>query len=448
MQFAALEEVCVGGEWVRVARTYGWALRSLVSLSIRDGPLTGRSSFASGCYGMYWRRSASALRSLTYDDSGCWDFSRSRAHPDHLAQLLRPTNSVPHLHALKRLRFTSQQSCFTHGGTQLLAQRGLRLEEVDIALSPGYLSTQNIKDVDDFRRLCLAPSGTEDWSRSNIMFELPLLWQNVPTEPVWWANGASVPTVQLLASAATHVGFGTYWPAGETFPALYSTLASLVFCRAQELILFLSSPSTDIPEAVVADVPRLLPCVRRAELLFEHLADLSVQRMLSQLPMLEALVNTFCVVDYVGEVEMCMWVDQTEKDRPIDERVHRIIVHSHLHYEQGDTESFDFYCGETVWNCVQAIGVFPRLDSIDVDITVEGHLAGGDIVSMLQEVTTCRPDLADDHQVAFHLVLHDHGFEMVELPRLAFDCRVEVRRLGLPVPSQKRITDYFSVANQ
>ncbi|CEM02028.1 unnamed protein product [Vitrella brassicaformis CCMP3155] len=93
-----------------------------------------------------------------------------------------------------------------------------------------------------------------------------------------------------------------------------------------------------------------------------------------------------------------------------------------------------------------------QLDRIVVGITLEGEgwegVLGSDIATALQEHRTPHPDPADGRRLPFYVWLRESGFEMVELPRLAFDCRVEVHRIGfVDEPMQRRITDYFSASH-
>ncbi|CEM09589.1 unnamed protein product [Vitrella brassicaformis CCMP3155] len=453
VEFPVLEEARVGGDWAQAAPRKRWALRSLVSLSVRDCrllvPVIG--------FGVWWRSFAPALRSFEYDDDGCWSTHPYPYDTLPLQELLRVTTSVPDLSALKVLRLEIR-SCFTHGGAQLLAQRDLRLEEVDIALSPEYLSTQDIENVDDFRQLCLAPNVTENWSRSDFWFRLESLYDSSGMSSEVLRSCAG--TIKTLASVPTEVSMSTHLTGtGVSHLALYGLVPSLVFSRARTLTVE-SQPSDGPPlaEIVLSHVPHLFPCVTRAEALVDDMSDALVQRVLGQLPMLEAvLLETTIAFSEESEDETWLRVDQTDKDRPFAERAREATKDTWVYWEQGDTEgSVDFEsCQEIAWWCVRATHHLSCLESIFVNITVEGDQgweqgqAGGDIARVLQECLTHRPGTPPDAlRVPFHLLLREYGFEMVELPHVEFDCRVEVRRLGLPVPSQKRITDYFSVARQ
>ncbi|CEM01082.1 unnamed protein product [Vitrella brassicaformis CCMP3155] len=413
VEFPALEEMRVGGEWVQAARRKRWALSSLVSLSIRNGPLSGRR----GDLGVSsWLSFASRLRSFELDD-GEDDSGTLRSY-------------VPDLTTLKTLRLTSRRPCFGRAGA-------MQLEEIDVALLGGWRVqyTQSDEGIDEFRKSCLAPGAKEDWSRSDLRFDVHVLWQR--------DDDAAADTTKLLASVATQVYFDTSLSsATETHSSTLSRLIpSLVFSRARYVMVVGDPARPRAPEIVLSHVPRLFPCVTRAEVMMVNdLGDAVMQRVLGHLPMLEAVVLNW--LEGHEDIEMCMWVDQTEKERPIVERIRHITARLRFHFEQGDRERFI----EVTSVIRDAIRQLPRLERIVVDITVggEGWEGQEDIVATLQQDLTSRPDTNDFTEVPFHLLLRESGFEMVELPRLAFDCRVEVRRLGLPIPSQKRITDYFS----
>ncbi|CEM01379.1 unnamed protein product [Vitrella brassicaformis CCMP3155] len=427
--FSALEEVRVGGEWVQAARRKRWALRWLVSLSIRDSPLSGRRADLV----WWWRSHSSRLRSFEFDDGG-----RGGGHSLH--ELLVTTTFVRDLRALKVLRLTTSGSSFPEvDDTDLLAEHGLRLEEIDIAIV-GTDHSDKFVETDLLRKSCLAPGAIERWDRSDFCFDTHFLFGGETTSAEELSRRAD--SIKLLASVATKVHLTAYLgdAARVPYPALYAIVPSLVFSRAEHLCL----DCDFLPEMVLSNVAHMFPCVRRVEAMVGYFADELRQRVLGQLPALEALVDSVSERDEDGE--FLMRVDQIEKDRPIVERIHHITAHTQLHYEQGDTSDFFRTCRELAHSCARAVHFLPRLERIVVGMRVggEGWEGQEDIVATLQENRTFRPDTDDFTQVAFHRLLRFYGFEMVELPRLAFDCRVEMRRLGLCIPSQKRITDYFS----
>ncbi|CEM02027.1 unnamed protein product [Vitrella brassicaformis CCMP3155] len=144
-----------------------------------------------------------------------------------------------------------------------MAQRGLRLEEVDIALR-GLASTSRVEAVDEVCKLCLAPEAKEDWSRSDIASTcdccgsrrmMPLV-----TPSSCWPPSPLVCT------------FPTYSTAFQApSPLLSRLIPSLTFPRARclkvdECSLPEGPPyGSPVPEVVLSNVSHLFPHVTRAE---------------------------------------------------------------------------------------------------------------------------------------------------------------------------------------
>jgi len=374
VEFPVLEEARVGGDWAQAAPRKRWALRSLVSLSVRDcrllAPVIG--------FGVWWRSFAPALRSLEYDDDGC---SSTHPYPHStlpLQELLPVTTSVPDLSALKRLRFTSERSCFTHGGgTRLLAQRSLRLEEVDIALNS--LSTDLLKAIDGFRKSCLAPNAIENWSRSDFHFDLSSLFDSSDMSDEVLRSCAG--TIKILASAATWAVMRTQLTGTQVFHlALYGLIPSLVFSRTRTLWLCRRANAghagvLPLPDVVLSNVARLFPSVTHTDVFGADMSDALVQRVLGQLPTLETLrcpaSDTFDTdVGDLGWARQGLRfsLHQTEhQGRPIAERVREATTT--MDWEESETESFVLACDRLVDRCVRAIRRFCRIDRLVVNVS-------------------------------------------------------------------------------
>ncbi|CEM36173.1 unnamed protein product [Vitrella brassicaformis CCMP3155] len=452
VEFPVLEEARVGGDWALAAPRKRWALRSLVSLSVRDcrllAPVIG--------FGVWWRSLAPALRSLEYDDDGCWGYPYPYdTRP--LQELLRITTSVPDLSALKTLRLKGPYLRLTHEFTQQLAQRGLRLEDVDIALRPPSPSTPIIKEVDAFRKSCLAPNAIENWSRSDFRFRLESLYDSSGVSDQVLCSCAD--TIKTLASAATEVSMSTHLGATEVFyQALHGLIPSLVFSRTRTLLLTINAGHAGVlplPDVVLSNVARLFPSVTHADVSAD-MSDALVQRVLGQLPTLETLnCSALDIFDTdMGDEDWArtFLLHQTEhQDRPIAERVREATTT--MFWEESDhAESFIEACDRIASMCMRAIRRFSHLDRLVITVELagddwkwEGQEGGDMIVATMQEGMVSRPGTPGGRRLPFHLLLREFGFELVELPRLDCHCRMEVRRMGVSIPSQKRITDYFPI---
>ncbi|CEM36094.1 unnamed protein product [Vitrella brassicaformis CCMP3155] len=477
-------------QWIKAARHRTWALTSVQEMHIGDPrplPLCTMAVFRHEGECAFWKRWSPGPLTLSFkfstgdDDLDTWNIWSV----DFINMLSPSVNSLKGI-VIDGYAGNPKQ----HDD---IVSRPL-VEELEATIFGERVTKRMIEELEWIRTHWLAPDAAIRCHAidENLTFPFTLLDDIVLADMATHA-----PSIAALASAATSVHFFTRGRSSmKTFlsfrPAIVferaerltvidalvsDAMMSHAFRRVATLALPMGVATTGESMAWAVDAVGMLSQLRAIEFIqlrqeerwegylpkTVFFSDDSGPSFTSSVPECDS-VGPCLHIQGVFSPSLCSidFVEQTGQSDQIEglrERIRQITLEVDLSYDVHGKPWV--YCGDVAGACLAAIHNFPCLDRIVLECRVgsgEGYGWGEReeesslyVFERLQTVQ-CRYTVSagplngwpDIRGQLFFLALHELGWEAVELPRLGYDCRVEVRRIGaVNDPMQRKITDYF-----